>query len=576
MRDNKLSRYNFIVKVSLLFFTLIMSSQLNAEEKISPQIDVDQTGYPVAQGKFAVIQSPVLLPFYLYETNSNKPVYQSMPHLAEASDAASGSSLWIADFSAVNVTGEYYITVPGKGKSYPFVISSSPYSELSLKAMKGFYYLRCGTPLDKNFAGVWERGICHAADAIITPPTVAKEEIRDVSGGWHEGGDLGKYTLSGAYATGLLLQAYEWFPNVFPDRSLQIPESGNGIPDILDEVKWEITWLLKMQEPSGGIAHKLTGENPVSDKAPQNDLNKRYLYAISTNATANACAVFAKASRLYSPFDATFSAECHEAAQNAWKFLELSTLKPGFTNPEGTLTQNFQDLDDTDEKLWAAVELYLTFKDTRFQKVINLMVEKRVPFVASSGYWGNVMPLAAAEVLSNTGEFPDTLKKDVLKDLVSLADALVAKSEKDGFRASIQEGEFIWGSNSSILQNAFILLMANKYNAKAAYQNAAFNQLHYILGRNPLSKCFVTGIGKNSPQKPYHPDSTFDAIPEPVPGLLVGGPNQFLNDSALKRSFSATSPPALVYLDSEESFSSNGPCITWNAALVLVLDFLTP
>lgn len=564
-----------LLRIIIVLMGCFISVNLVAEEAISPQIHVDQVGYPVSLAKIAVIEAPVALPFYLYNTASNKPVYQSMPRLAEVNDAASGSSLWVADFSPVDVTGEYFLTIPGKGRSYPVVIMPNPYKDLLIKVMKGIYYERCGVPLDKKYAGAWERGICHAADAIITPPTVAAEEIRDVSGGWHEGGDFGKYTLSGAYAAGLLLQSYEWFPALLPDQLLQIPESGNGVPDILDEARWEIAWLLKMQQPSGGVSHKITSRDPVSGKTPQNDLDKRYLYDVSTNATAAACAVFAKAARLYSPFDATFAAECREAAQNAWKFLELTTQKPGFENPEGTHTQNYQDLDDSDEKIWAAVELYLTSKDTRFQKIINLLAEKRIPFIASSGYWGNVMHLVAVEVLSNPGEFPEAIKKEVLKDLISLADSLVVKSEKDGFKISLREGEFIWGSNSTLLQNALILLITNKYNAKAAYQNAALNHLHYILGRNPLSKCYITGAGKNPPQKPYHADSAYDAIPEPVPGLLVGGPNQFMNDSELKKAFNATTPPALIYLDSQDSFSSNEPGISWNAVLACVLAFLT-
>ncbi|MDX9754622.1 MAG: glycoside hydrolase family 9 protein [bacterium] len=546
------------------------------QDDISPLIHVNQLGYRTSMPKAAMADSAIVRPFSLIDAKTQKPVLKKNLRLSQAHNPASGTSVWIADFSSVDVTGEFYLSIPGQGRSHPFVIADTPYTLLAYKVLNSYYALRCGTELPMALADRWERKACHLADAIISPPTEELIQSADRTGGWHEGGEHGKYTVSGAFSVGLLLLTHEMFPSFYPDQALKIPEAGNGIPDILDEARWELEWLLKMQQESGAVAHKLTALEPVINAVSAADESKRYQFGVSTNATAISAAVFAKASRFYSPFDATFAMQCNEAAQRAWKFLETDGLQPGFSNPEGVQTKTYNDDDDSDERLWAAVELFLLTQDARFLRVVQALADRRIPFISSSGYWGNVMPMATAAILSCT---PETIGKDLhkeaLDDLDSLARLLYQKTAQDGYRLSIQEGEFIWGSNATVLENAIVLLLAAHFQNQADYKAAAQDQLHYILGRNPLSVCYVTGAGVLSPQKPLFPDGLLGNAKAPVPGMVVAGPNQFLNDSVLKGIFTTTTPPARIYHDSMESFSSNEVSINWNAALVYVLTALS-
>ncbi|MEW6237034.1 MAG: glycoside hydrolase family 9 protein [Candidatus Omnitrophota bacterium] len=558
-----------ILLISLMFASPFCAK--SEEAPVSPDIHVDQIGYLPSVNKIAFVSSPTGQPFKLLYAKTGKAAMKGMLSLEAAYDKASGSHIWAADFSVIGATGEYMLEVPGLGRSYSFRIDDGLYSQAALVAMKSFYFQRYGVGLAKPFAGPWAQKTPQPAEEIVHSSTEPEAAPIGIVGGWHDGGDNGRYAVNGSFAAGMLMLLHEISPQSFGDRSLNIPESGNGVPDILDETRWEIAWLLQMQDESGGVHHKLTPNEWIKTSPAAKEKEKLILFPISTAATAGASAVWAKAARLYSPYDATFAAECLAAAQKAWKFLEIHPNDGGFNNPDGAITKTYNDKDDSDERFWAAVELYRATEDARFLDVLRVMGEKRAPFLSASGYWGNVMPLAAAEMLcAAKDKFEAKMADEIVRDLLSLADSFVEKSQCEGYRQSIQPGEYTWGSNAVLLQNAFILCLANRIQPKEKYRRTLMDQWHYILGRNPLSRCFVTSLGSLSPQKPHHPLSMTDKVEEPIPGLLVGGPNQFLNDTILKNTFLIEAPPAVEYIDSEESFASNEVSISWNAVLTFV------
>ncbi len=561
--------------LAAMFIAFVSQSQ---EEQVSPFIHVNQIGFSPASPKIAFVSSNLGLPFNVVKSDTNKIVLKGMLKLAEAGDRESGENVWAVDFSIVEATGTFFIEVEGLGKSYPFQIKPHLFRSLSNHAMRSFYYQRCGAALSQKYAGEWNRSICHQTDGMIfsaTDTMDAEKKLIDVTGGWHDGSDYGKYVASGAFSVGMLLTLYEIMPNVFPDRSINIPESGNGVPDILDEVRWEIEWLLKMQSESGGVYHKVTSLESGNPHSPLEKNESRVILPISTAATASCCALFAKASRLYHPHDATFSARCLNAAQRAWSFLEKRPSDGGFKNPPEVSTKMYSDPDDDDERLWAAVELSRTTGEDRIREIVSTLAERRAPFLSATGYWGNVMPLVAASILQATEDTIDEdLKEIAINDVLTFANTLSGKNHSDGYRLSIQSGEFTWGSNNLILQNAVLLLLAHSVRPHTEYINSAYDQLHYVLGRNPLSKCFVTGYGSDPPKNPYNFFLITDKVKDTIPGLLVGGANQFLNDSVLKRTYNEATPPSLTYLDVEESFASNETSISWNSALVFVVTFL--
>ena len=545
-------------------------------DPVSPDIHVDQLGYLPSYPKIVYVSSPLGLPYQVLDAKSQEPILKGMLQFAKAGDPTSGAQVWRADCSLINATGLFILRVPGLGRSYPFRMDNNIYKNLSGLALKSFYLQRCGTALPEILAGPWGHTACHTADGVIFSASGANGTVHPATGGWHDGGDYGKYVVNGVYAAGLLLTLYDTFPQRFADGSLAIPESGNGIPDILDEVRWEVEWLLTMQAEDGGIYHKLTTLEPAKPSLPPEDKEPRFLMPVSTTATAGFCALAAKSSRLFRPFHADFAAKCLQAAQKAWRFLEAHPSEAGFENPPGVLTKAYNDNDDTDERFWAAIELFLAANDSRFEEIALALAKKRIPLLSSSGYWGNVMLPAVVTILQTPADQIDAkLHSTAQKNLLELASILMEKIHGSGYSLTINEGEFTWGSNATLLQNALVLLFTNQVQPNRDYLSGALDQLHYVAGRNPLSLCYVTGLGSHSPQHPHHPFSASDKKSQPVPGLLVGGPNQFLNDSVLKRLFTNTTAPAVTYVDDTESFASNETSLSWNAALAFVATWFS-
>lgn len=568
---------NLLTHLCLVFALSPVSSPVLADESLSKNIHINQVGYLPSHPKIAFVSSPLGLPFQVINRESEKVVQKGMLTLNEANDPASGSHIWQADFTSLQSPGTYQIHIPGVGSSYPFAIKPGAYQSLSNNTLKTFYHLRSGIAIEDRFSAGTGRKATHLEDALLYSGNPNDATNITVSGGWYDGSDTGKYVINGAFAAGTLLLLHEFLPDHFPDQTLNIPGSGNNVPDILDEARWEISWILKMQRDDGGVYHKVTPLEPQLGVSPGEDSSKRYIFKPSTTATASACALFAKASRLYEVHDATFAQRCFSAAQQAWDFLEQHKEPLIFENPDNVRTEAYTDNDDSDERFWAAIELYLATDDPRYANLASVIADRRIPLLSSSGYWGNLMPLAAGTIIKNvTNENELTILSEVKSDLVTLAQSIQQRIITDGYRLSIQENNFTWGSNSSILQNAIVLILASRADTKAGFARGALDQLHYILGRNPLSRCYVTGHGKNPPLQPHNLNAVLPVKEgQIIPGFLVGGANSNLNDSVLKSTIPGDSPPALAYVDHQDSFSSNETSISWNAALVFVSSFFT-
>ena len=366
------------------------------------------------------------------------------------------------------------------------------------------------------------------------------------------------------------------FPNAVPDGGLGLESGANGTPDLLDLIRPQIDWLLHMQTEAGSFGHKRTPLEPVTSQASMPDALTVYLFDPATASTAGACAALAKASRLYAPRDATYAQTCREAALRAWEYLEANPEPIVFENPEAVQTKAYPDQDDSDERFWAAIELLLATDAAIFEDIAIAIAEKRLPLLSAAGYWGNVMPLAAAAVLTEATpeQVSATLREELQQDLLSLAETIHQRAEQDAFGLTLDPGGFTWGSNATLMQNAFVLLLADRTAGLPEYRQTAMDQLHYILGRNPLNRSFVTGFGHAPPRHPYLPKPLQVQEDQPFPGFLVGGANATLNDGVLKSRFGESSPPATVYADDAASFASNEVAIEWNAVTAWVVAAL--
>ena len=309
---------------------------------------------------------------------------------------------------------------------------------------------------------------------------------------------------------------------------------------------------------------------------PQSDTERRYTYEISTTATGNYTAVMAKAARLFLSFDSTFSQDCLAAAEDAWAYLESHPqIVPagGFQNPEGTNTGQYGDTQDFDERLWAAIELYMTTGEAEYHDYYRTYYDEQGMFTGAMS-WRSVTSLAHITYLTGArNDIDASIQSQLRSSLEGYCQQLVEERNNNGFHVLLKPGQYNWGCHSAALNRAILLIIGYHEIGNEEYYDVALDQLHYILGANAHGISFVTGVGSISVMHPHHRPSGSDGIEDPVPGLLAGGPNEYLQDPILASRFDSSTPPALCYVDEEESYASNEIAINWNAPLVFVAGY---
>ncbi|GGJ00382.1 endoglucanase [Alicyclobacillus cellulosilyticus] len=552
----------------------------------SSRIHVNQIGYLPGQRKVAAVVGPVnTRTFCVTESETGRVVFQG-ELTGPIADATSGDEVWHADLTALSQPGAYRLTVDGVGTSPVIRVGADVLTDITKAVFKAFYFQRCGMALDSSHAGPWHHAACHTADARLPNPDGGwLDARRPHRGGWHDAGDYGKYTAPGAKAVADLLLAYAFAP-ALGQVSWNIPESGQGLPDVLAECRYELLWLLQMQDPAtGGVHHKVTTKRfPGLTVMPEDDTDEWYFSPISATATASFAAVLALASRFYRPYDPAFSRRCLQAAEHAWAWLAAHPEVPGFRNPPDVFTGEYGDPNDADERFWAAVELYRTTGRAEYQDAAIALCNGRVfnPYGlgwADVGGYGAIACLFAAGLEDDEAggtrltpapahewPFADELRAGFL----ALADHLAGRTTESGYLHSLREEDFIWGSNMEAANRAMHLFLAHRLTGDERYAQAARHHLDYLLGLNPLGQCYVTGFGSRPVQHPHHRPSVADGVEAPVPGLLAGGPNRGLQDEAARQHL-AGRPPAKCYLDHAGSYATNEIAIYWNSPLAFAL-----
>lgn len=537
-------------------------------------IYVDQVGYRPSHPKFVYVDQPADS-FHVVDVSNRSVLFTGKLAIWKTKDPASGMTLFRGDFTAFTRPGLYTIRTTSGEESPAFAIQDTVYRVVLKSSLKGFFFQRCGTALGIVYAGVYTHPVCHTADATFHA-TAESTGVIQATGGWHDAGDFGKYVVNAGVTVGTLLAAYEMSPERFGADDVGIPESGNGIPDILDETRYELEWLLKMQAANGGVFAKLTRTHFEAFVMPQADNVTRFIYQISSTATGDFVAMMARAARVYQPFDPVFAQRCLTAATKGWQFLEKSpSIVPagGFRNPAGTATGEYGDGDDFDERLWAAAEMLATTKESKYKTYYGFYYSQR-SLLNESMSWQNVTALAHLTYLKAEFSGKDSsIVRALRSSLQSFCQTLVNRRNTAAFPVTLVPGEFVWGSNSVALNNAILLIIGYEVLGNLEYRDVALEQFHYVLGVNPNAMSYLTGAGTKRPFFPHHRPSASDNIFEPVPGLLVGGPNQYLSDPVLAARFSATTPPALCYADDQGSYASNEIAINWNAPMVFVAGY---
>nr|WP_315248388.1 glycoside hydrolase family 9 protein [uncultured Duganella sp.] len=546
---------------------------------VADDIKLNQLGFLPGAAKVAVVPDGAAREFAVVEAGSGKVVLTGALGTAVRS-ADAGDSVRLASFSALNQPGKYQLRVAGLQDSQPFQIAPSAYQAVSDAALKAFYFNRAGTALDAKYAGIYARAaghpdtqvLIHASAASATRPAGA---IISSPKGWYDAGDYNKYIVNSGIATYTLLAAYEDFPALFQKQNLNIPESGNGRPDILSEVWWNLEWMLTMQDPAdGGVYHKLTNLNFDGSVMPDKATQPRYVVQKTTAAALDFAAVMATASRVYAPFDQALSARMLAAAQSAWRWAQAHP-REYYQQPKDVATGEYGDKDVSDEFAWAAAELYITTGNVEFYQALHAPEQ-----AATVPSWGDVRGLAWLSLARHR----KTLSAAADQALITSRIDMLAQKLTSGWRQSpygivMQTGDFVWGSNAVALNQAMVLLHGYRLTGKRDYLDAAQAGLDYVLGRNAVDMSFVTGYGARSTQHPHHRPSEADGIATPVPGFLAGGPQPGQQDQQHCPKPYPSKLPAKSYLDHECSYASNEIAINWNAPLVYVaagLQALTP
>ncbi|MEQ8768667.1 MAG: glycoside hydrolase family 9 protein [Planctomycetota bacterium] len=574
---------------------------------------VDQFGYCPDSRKVVVFTEDPGPGFEVRQASNDQVVYRVpqkggsiVPWQGGAVDEVSGDRVWHGDFTGLRLEGRYYITST-VGRSVDFEVRSDIFDALARQAAKSLYFDRCGVALQGGAAGPWQHSACHVADgqdrtAMGYLAGQVTGAPKDVSGGWHHGGgDYGKYVTHLGEILWFLMRAYEADPALFADGSTNIPESGNGIPDLLDEIAVELRWLRKMQAPDGSFHHKVSALKWYDSMSPPEAYaGPRYVTETSTRATAIAAGLCARGAKLFYGHDPGFASKLQWDAEQAWEYLEEHPHQipaGGFknsgemTSPEGSGGA----IDDRVARMFAAVELY---RLTRSGKYRNYF-EDRWDSVGGPRPIDRIHPddrfllaLSAIDYIDARNGNSRFLR-DIKEALKDRANEIAARS--DAYRSPMDRDDYRFASNRLKVQWATILIEADRLRVGSFsndYREKAEEYLHYLHGRNPLGQVYLTNAGslgaENPVLEPFHfwfqdGDPLFDGAGSthgPVPMMMVNGPNDFYHGT-LSPPLGASPSKAHVDTNSntgewvERSWEFNEPAIGRTAAYVYLVSSLT-
>ncbi len=532
-------------------------------------------------------------------------------------DEDSEDTVHIIDFSDFDGSGTFHIEASNGAVSRDFKVFApdevSDYSALLYDSLNYFYQNRSGIEIEEQYISSGDksslaRAAGHTTDNAEIQQTWGYSGTSgtvDVTGGWYDAGDHGKYTVNGGLSLWMLQNLYEFFvltgnESVFADGSMNIPESGNGFPDLLDEARWEMEWMLKMQIDSGdysGMAyHKAHDETWTGlGVAPADDDKKRIIKPPTTAATLNLAACAAQSARLWKELDSGFSDSCLDAAEKAY---EAAKKHPDMYAPldESVGGGAYGDTDVTDEFYWAAMELYAATgskdylddaesSDYYMEVPVTLGGGESVDSVGSFD-WGNTAALGTFTALLNKDSFKDPDKAE--KSLKAAAEHYLDAEKSQGYglpygqsTLSYNDSDkgYLWGSNSFVADNAIVLAYASALaDGGDSCTDGALQGLDYLLGRNAMDYSYVTGYGSHTTENPHHrwwSNQIDDTFPKAPCGVMAGGPNSGMQDPWVKGMGwkKGEIAPQKCYLDHIEAWSVNECTINWNASLAWLTAF---
>lgn len=491
-----------------------------------------------------------------------------------------GEFLFRGDFSAVTAPGQYRIVLEDFNvTSHVFDISNEWLAREAKANIKSFYYQRSGVELPAKFAGAWARPAAHLDDKLEFHPTMNRSGIWNAHGGWYDAGDYGKYIVNGGVSVATLMLACELRKNSEFVGGGAFKESFEQPVSLLDEIRFELEFFLRMQDDDGGVFFKVTPYRwdgfvtPAESDASQ----KRYILGKSTSSALNFVGALAQAYRVYANVDAEFATKCLKASIRAYLWAEQNPEVDWPHNTEGS--GGYGDPDLGDDFFWARAMLYRALVETGFAdddtadgNAADLLkrIESQIPadmeaYLPTYGLqWRSTQNLAWFALATMDCKWTEKARMA----FKYTAEEILKLQNEDPYSLSIRK--FIWGSNGDIANHALTLYLAYEWFGDAKYRIAAMEQIEFVYGKNPVDVCFVTGSAWNSPKFPHHRISHSDGVVEPVPGLVVGGINVDRQDAHRNPHYLGNAP-GMSYADEQCSFASNEVAINWSAPLTAAL-----
>lgn len=601
----------------LLFGLLALGYPVLAQPTapISPNLHVDQFGYVLNAKKIAVLSSPQT-GYNVAQTYTPGPSVQVRKWAdgtvaftgtpaawgGGQTHAQSGDKAWWVDFSALTTAGSYYLFDPTNNvRSERFELDDAVYQNVLKAAVRVFFYQRSGFAKTAPYAGAWTDGAAFLGTGqdtqcrLVTDPGNAAT-AKDLRGGWFDAGDYNKY-VNFCYGTLTdLLLGFEEKPTVWTD-DYNLPESGNGVPDLLDEVKWELDWLLRMQQADGSVLSKVSVTGFQAASPPSADATPRYYGPASTSSTATAAALFALAAIQYkaqgNPAMQAFGNQLHTAAVNAYTWAvnnpNVTYTNAGFQSANPEVDAYERDA----RRLASAVYLYAltgnasykSYVDANYQSIHLMAWSYAYPFEnghqSALLYYAKTTGATASVANSIRNTYQTSMKTGNADNLPNYLNGT------DAYRAYLSNDNHTWGSNQVRSHQGSMFWAMNQQNLDAAnatnYRDAAMGYVHYLHGVNPTGYAYLSNMGgygaENSVPELYHSwfanGTAFDT--NPAPGYVVGGPNKNFAPASgyiappqgqpVQKAFKAwnTSYP-------ENSWEITEPAIYYQAAYVRLLS----
>ncbi len=601
--------------MSLIDLTSDDNDYVAPEEWVRADVLTNQLGYFAERTKRATLLTSDSVPVGFDVKDSSGSIVYSGKSEPFGKDKDSGDDVQIIDFSDLKEEGTYYIETGDGSYSREFTIGGTEtYSSMLYDSLNYFYQNRSGIAIESQYitsgdASALARAAGHPSDMAEIEQTwgyTGSSGTIDVTGGWYDAGDHGKYVVNGGFSLWMMQNQYETavkygFEDVYADGTMSIPENANGYPDLLDEARWEMEWMFSMIVDSGDyegmLYHKAHDEKWTAlGIAPADDTMKRIVKPPTTAATLNFVACAAQAARLWEDIDPDFSKQCLDAAEDSYKAAKKhSDMYAPLDESIGGGA--YGDDDVSDEFYWAAIELFITtgnedyYDDTTesefFLFMPNTLSGGESVDTVGSFDWGNTAGLGTLSAALNSDSFDKGDAEIVTDAICKAADAYIAIEADQGYGLPYAQSKlayndsdegYLWGSNSFVADNSIVMAYAYLLSGDAGYLDGVIGGMDYLLGRNPMDYSYVTGYGDHAVEYPHHRywayqiDQTFPMAPS---GVLSGGPNSGMQDPWVQGSGwkKGEIAPQKCYLDNIEAWSVNECTINWNASLAWLTGF---